>query len=59
MSDLEDPFEGAIRAVKIRKGITAFLYRNGTVNIDGEKYLGISITEAVKMYRKKFPRKKK
>lgn len=51
MSDL---FSTPIKAKKVRKNVTAYVYRNGTININGQKYIGYSLTEAIKLYRQKF-----
>tara|TARA_R110000868_G_scaffold78393_1_gene223759 strand:+ start:579 stop:737 length:159 start_codon:yes stop_codon:yes gene_type:complete len=47
-----DLFETPIRARKVRNGIYAYQYRNGTINIAGIKYLEYSLTDAIKAYRK-------
>lgn len=48
-------FESPIRAKNVRAGVVAYQYINGTINIDGEKYVGWSMTDAIAQYRKKFP----
>ena len=48
-----DLFSTPISAVKVRKGIYAFRYPNGCINIEGEKYFGYSIKEAIKLWRQK------
>ena len=50
-------FESPIKSKKVREGITAYQYRNGVINIDGQKYLLYSMTEAIKQFRKNFPLK--
>jgi hypothetical protein len=45
-------FETPIRSGKIRKDVYYHQYRNGTININGEKFLLYSIKEAVKIWRK-------
>ena len=52
---LPDLFETPIKSKRVRKGVTAYLYRNGTININGMKYVGYSMTDAIKLYRKKYP----
>ena len=47
-----DLFEKPIRQRKVRKGIYAYQYRNGVININGTKYLEYSITDAIKAWRK-------
>ena len=49
---MQDIFSTPIKKVKVRNGIYAYQYRNGTINIDGIKYLFYSMTEAIKQYRK-------
>jgi hypothetical protein len=46
-----DLFNTPISRTKVRNGIYAYKYANGTINIDGEKYVGYSIKEAIKIYR--------
>ena len=48
MSDL---FDKPIYERKVRKGIMAYQYRNGVININGQKYLEYSMTEAIKRWR--------
>lgn len=50
-----DLFEAPIRIKKVRAGVDAYQYANGTINIDGEKYVGWSMTDAIALHRKKFP----
>jgi len=45
-------FETPIRSKKVRNGIYAYQYRQ-LININGEKYIGYSITEAIKIWRSK------
>ena len=52
---LHDMFETPIKSKVVRFGVIAHKYRNGTININGQKYIGYSMTEAIKIYRKKFP----
>jgi hypothetical protein len=56
MSDL---FENPIRKRKVRDGLYAYKYINGCVNIDGQKYYGWSMTDAIRLYRQKFPKYQK
>lgn len=53
-----DLFAAPIRSKKVRKGITAYQYHNGTINIAGTKYVLYSMTEAIRKFRKDFPAKK-
>lgn len=46
-----DLFEKPIRQKKIRNGIFAYQYRNGTIVIKHKKYVGYSMTEAIKLFR--------
>jgi hypothetical protein len=48
-----DLFETPIRSKKVRSGIYAHAYRSGTININGQKYLGYSMSEAIRLWRKK------
>lgn len=48
-----DLFDNPISSIKVRNGIFAHKYRNGTVNINGEKYVGYSVAQAVKIWRSK------
>lgn len=50
-----DLFESPIRIKKVRSGVVARQYANGTININGEKYIGWSMTDAIALHRKKFP----
>jgi len=51
-----DLFATPIRSGKVRDGVYYHQYRNGVINIMGEKYLYYSIKEAVSLYRKKHPK---
>lgn len=51
-------FDTPLKSKEFRKGKYARQYRNGVINIGGEKYVGYSMTEAIAMYRKKFPSRK-
>lgn len=42
---------------KVRNGVTAYRYRNGVINICGEKYIDYNMTEAIKLWRQKNPLK--
>jgi YHS domain-containing protein len=53
MSDL---FESPISKTKVRNGIFAYKYRNGCINIEGEKYFFYSIKDAIKDWRSKNPK---
>lgn len=46
-----DLFSKPISATKVRKGVFAYKYPNGCINIAGIKYYGYSITEAIKKWR--------
>ena len=46
-----DLFATPISSTKVRNGIFAMKYPNGCININGQKYFGYSIKEAVKMWR--------
>ncbi len=50
---MHDLFSTPIKEKKVNKNVTAYQYRNGTINIDGQKFLMYSMTEAIKEYRRK------
>lgn len=50
-------FEIPIRCKKFRKNATAYQYINGTIIINGRKYIMYSLTDAIKKYRKEYPLK--
>lgn len=50
---LPDLFDTPLASKKVRKGVIAYKYRNGTININGEKYVGYSMTDAIKIWRSK------
>ena len=54
-----DIFNPPIRSKKARIGITAYLYNTGIVAIDGQKYSGYSMTEAIWLWRRENPIKNK
>jgi hypothetical protein len=47
-----DLFNTPISRTKVRNGIYAYKYSDGIININGKKYIGYSVTEAIKLYRK-------
>lgn len=51
MKTQHDLFDDPIRTKKVRNGVTAYQYRNGTINIDGKKYVMYSMTEAIRKFR--------
>lgn len=55
---MRDLFATPISATKVRKGTTAYRYGNGVINIKGAKYLMMSVTEAIKMWRASNPSRK-
>ena len=50
-----DLFDTPIKQKKVRNDVIAYQYRNGTININGQKYIMYSISEAIKKYRTDFP----
>ncbi|MBP7845826.1 MAG: hypothetical protein KA007_00110 [Candidatus Pacebacteria bacterium] len=52
MSDL---FSTPISTTKVRNGVNAYKYSNGVININGSKYLMMSVTDAVKIWRRNNP----
>lgn len=55
---MQNFFYEAISKKKVRNGVFAYQYPNGCVNIEGEKYFGYSMTAAISLWRKKFPKNK-
>lgn len=53
---MRDLFDTPIRHRKVRNGIVAYQYRNGTINIDGQKYSMYTLSEAIAKFRKDFPK---
>lgn len=54
MSDL---FATPISATKVRTNVFAYKYPNGTINIEGTKYFGYTIKDAIRIWRKDNPLK--
>jgi len=54
-----DLFSTPIVRRKVRKGINAYQYRNGTINIDGHQYSMYTMTQAIAQFRKDCPAYKK
>lgn len=50
-----DLFETPLSKTKVRKDVYAYAYKNGTININGKKFIGYSIKEAIKIWRKENP----
>lgn len=50
-------FSNPISRTKVREGIYAYKYPNGTICIEGEEYIFYSIKEAIKRWRSKNPLK--
>lgn len=50
-----DLFGTPILSKKVRKGVWAHKYRTGVINIMGQLYCDYSMTEAIKLWRKKYP----
>lgn len=49
---LADLFDTPICSKEVRKGVTAYKYRNGIININGQKYSGYSMTDAINLWRR-------
>ena len=49
-------FSAPIKTKLVRSGIYAHQYPNGTININGIKYLEYSMTDAIRMFRKQYPK---
>jgi hypothetical protein len=50
---MKDLFREPTSSTKVRNGVYAYKYANGTINIDGFQYIGYSIKDAIKIYRSK------
>jgi len=50
---MRDLFEKPIQSVKVRRDVYAHKYRNGTININGTKFLMHSMKSAIKTWRSK------
>ena len=50
-----DLFDTPIRSGKVRKDVWYHQYPNGVININGNKYIGYSIKEAISIFRKNYP----
>lgn len=48
-----DLFSKPISQTKVRANIYAYKYKNGCINIMGEKYFCMSIKDAIKIWRSK------
>ena len=46
-----DLFETPVSSKRVRNDVTAHQYRNGVININGQKYVMYSMTEAIKAWR--------
>lgn len=55
MSNQPDLFDTPISKTKVRKGIYAYKYRNGNININGQIYAMYSIKDAIKRWRDNNP----
>jgi len=49
---MQDLFNNPIKTKKVRNGIFAYQYANGTININGTKFLCYSLSDAIKIWRK-------
>ena len=52
-------FESPIKKKKVRNDLWAYQYQNGCIDIDGQKYFGFSMTQAIKLYVTRFPKYKR
>ena len=48
-----DLFSTPIKSIEVENGIYAYQYPNGVININGCKYMYYSMTEAIKLYKKR------
>jgi len=51
---LPDMFSTPVSKTKVRKGIYAYKYPNGCINIGGQQYWFYSIKDAIKIWRSKY-----
>lgn len=58
LNNMIDLFSTPIRKRKVRSNIYAYQYANGTININGNKYLMYNMTDAINKFRKDFPTNK-
>ncbi len=49
---MQDLFSTPIKSKKVRNGIYAYQYSNGTININGTKFLMYTMADAIKAWRK-------
>jgi len=47
-----DLFSTPIGKAKVRNNIYAYRYPNGIINIAGQRYIGYSMTAAIRLWRK-------
>jgi hypothetical protein len=52
---LSDLFSTPIASRQVRKNVVAYKYSNGTININGHKFLLYSMIEAIKLWRSQNP----
>lgn len=52
---MKDLFSTPIKEKRVRNGVMACQYKNGVINIDGQKYSMYSMTDAIRKFRKDFP----
>lgn len=50
-------FSIPIKSKKVRNGVFAYQYSNGTIEIDGYEYIFYSMTEAIRKFRKDHPKR--
>ena len=53
LNTMPDLFDTPLSTTKVRNNVYAYKYRNGTINIAGEKYVGYSIKLAIQLWRNK------
>ncbi len=53
---MQDLFSTPIGEAKVRNGVYAYKYRNGTINIEGTQFLFYSMKDAIKVWRNKNPK---
>jgi hypothetical protein len=51
-----DLFDTPLTKTKVRNGVYAYKYRNGVININGSRYLMMTVKEAISIWRRNNPK---
>lgn len=54
---MQDLFSTPVSKGKVRNGVYWYKYQNGTIVINGNKFIDYSIKDAISRWRKKNPKK--